>query len=520
MLRPRPSIPGAILATLALSWSITPPLALAQRVEGGGGGAPADPAPARRDAALIERWGRGVLTGPIPDRPREVRDPPRLPATCLVWTTGKEPRAAREALFLAHLGPDGTRPDAAPGSHVAGRWTPREATTPGVWSGAFDHAYLLLPCRGHATVFARLSGAATLIVNGAPFHGDPERRGLRGVPVPLRDGDNDLFVVDADGGFELELWTPETRVVLGTWDARVGDCQNGIRSVPAASTLDSPWASLVLPVFNASSFDAELEFHYGHLVPEGPAVVPPLHEWADGGHVAPLCFMLKFAYAHDLGEPWPADAAAGVMALCAFGAGDRDADRQAMRVARDDAGLLRPGRPLSGLEPRLCDLARSPLLVHATAGDQEQRASAIAIARWLQQRLWYENGVAPEVVADHELAAILERRGFADAHLVLIGDAKRSHAFRALARFDDLRALLPDDIARDADPAYGLRVVGPEAMPAGLPAAVSLVHSRTAEGLLLFAALDLSGDPRLDLDSFKVLPAAAPDALTVVPMPH
>ena len=114
-------------------------------------GPPSSPRP---DAALIEAWGRTVLTGPVP---REFWDPgpaPELPTTFLAVETGLDDRAAREALFTAL--PRGFGPPDPDDANAALAWTSLESAEPGRYRGPFDHAYLRVVA-GRGVCFARLS---------------------------------------------------------------------------------------------------------------------------------------------------------------------------------------------------------------------------------------------------------------------------------------------------------------------------------------------------------------------------
>ena len=471
-------------------------------------GAPSSPHP---DAALIEAWGRTVLTGPVP---RESWDPgpaPELPTTFLAVETGLDDRAAREALFTAL--PSGFGPPDPDDANAALAWTHLESSELGRYRGPFDHAYLrVVAARG--ICFARVSGAELLIVNGEPFVGDPEGRGLRGVPVALEYGDNHLFVVGADGRFELELWRPRTRTVLATWEARVVGMDG--RPFATAERLAMGDDALDVPVFNASLHPMSgLHFHYGRIMVEQDDAIPRLSEWADGGVVAPLCFVLKRAYLIGSENDWTFDGRRGIAPLCAYDDCDDDADRQLVTIDLDQPQAPSARRNLAGGE-RLIGHPRHACLAYATGGDDLEDARALAVARYLQQSLWYHAGAAATVVADHQLSDVIKRRP--NTFAVLVGDAKQSLAWRQLLRFDDLRDLLPADIASDQDPERGLRIVGPSAMPEGLPRRIALVHSRSAFGLRLIAALDLAGDDRIRGASLAVNAGRAGGRLSVVPV--
>lgn len=463
---------------------------------------PGDP-PRRADAELIEAWGRGVLTGPIPETPEEVAPPPTLPEDCLVLDSGLDASASLAAVVLTYLGKQSRRPgEGEPeGTTFGGAWRPLTAQAPGAWSGTFDHAFLRVKVMPREQVcFVRLTGAELMIVNGEPFLGDPQRRGLRGVPVALTSGVNDVFVCGANGAFEIEFWSPRTRVVLGTWDAAMVD----LFGVPLP--LGTRGEQVCVPVFNAStSVVRGLHFHYGHGAVSVPGLIPPLTEWACGGTIAPLCFLSKELFLSDMGQA-PGDPA-WAMPLCAHDGWDRDADRQLAHLVPDvlSEHATRFGS-LTGAERLLFD-ERGTVFVYATAGNAAERAQALAMARFLQQAFWYRAGRAARVIADRDLADgdVTTVEVGSAALLVLVGDAKRSLAWRQLRRFDDLCELLPADIGGDADAEFGLRLVGPTAMPATLPRRIALVHNRSGGGLRLLTALRLS-DERLAGASLTITP--------------
>ena len=109
---------------------------------------------------------------------------------------------------------------------------------------------------------ANLEGASHLFVNGELFVGDVERRGYRGVPVFLRKGRNDVFVLGIDRAFALSFWQPSTRVVMADWDCFLPRREEDLHQ-PLAELL---MGSLFVPVFNVSTETCHhLHRHYGRL---------------------------------------------------------------------------------------------------------------------------------------------------------------------------------------------------------------------------------------------------------------
>jgi len=233
---------------------------------------------------------------------------------------------------------------------------------------------------------AHLSGAELLFVNGQGFVGDSRDRGHRGVPVALRRGDNHLFVLGINGPVELELWLPETRAVLATWDvAWPGE-------IPSAD-------DFAYPVFNASTETADyLHVHYGHAVVEGSTCSPDVSEWRDGGTVPPLGVIMASSYFDSMHEECerPSEQQTALVPICVYFQGDPNADQQILRrgpasqIGR--TGERRTSRSTSAIAGS--PLTRLPTdAVCLLCGERD-----LGRARFDQQLSWYRTWVAPEMV--------------------------------------------------------------------------------------------------------------------------
>ncbi|MFG0319617.1 MAG: hypothetical protein ACF8XB_20260 [Planctomycetota bacterium JB042] len=395
-----PSTRSLVAAVTLFPW-LVPPAAAGER----------DPHRAWR---LGEAWGRSTAAGPHADAPPALPAPLR-PDGWIVARTGLLADRADEALVLRYVVPDDApRPKA--GEPVLGRGEE-------VWRGADSAsddgeqaAFARVEVDAHQVRMARLAGARLLFVNGTPFLGDPERRGYRGVPVELREGENDLLVVGIEeGGFDLELWTPPTRIVIADWDVVVPRATEW--SPPGA--LADGWIGTRPPLFNASA-DAATAIHV-HYEParEGREPACP-GEWVDGWAAPPLGLVQpRGAWTFTMSDDpsgWAADRAR--TSLVAYAHDDPEADRIVLDLPlREDAWSPRPARPPAW--PALADALPDVLVVPAGGGD------ALAAARLWQQRLWYHADHVPEVVLDRDL----DERRDAKRHVVFLGDERTNAAW-------------------------------------------------------------------------------------------
>jgi len=256
---------------------------------------------------------------------------------------------------------------------------------------------------------ARLTGAEVLFVNGEPFVGDPQRRGFRGVPVALRTGTNTLLVGGIAGSFELELWTPKTRTVLGEWDVEW----------PQALPLEE----VTYAVFNASTLPLRgLHVHYGHAVIADENIAPVVDEWRDGGHVLPLGVLVTghwFRDWFDAQSPGIGRGAEVAFPVSVFGPGDTRADRRVVRgriPAKGEPPQF-PGRLSSAAHTGIFNRVSrhtsfeqgmvfgpsrdaGTLVVYGTQGPPQEAAALLARVRFDIQRLWYRTRFTPEAISD------------------------------------------------------------------------------------------------------------------------
>lgn len=325
---------------------------------------------------------------------QESSDEALAPFSPRSWLVLEEERPLYETLFHAE----------PPSSNSEGWRSLEEARLP----AGTRLAYCRFDVDGAHVRMARLTGAETLFVNGEPFWGDPEERGWRGVPVALRAGVNHLFVKGVRAETELELWVPETRLVVGTWDAQS----------PKLSSRPSSWWDFVhFPIFNASTEIAHgLHVHYGRAAPESWGA-GGASEWADGGSIPPLAmFPANVTFMVDYEEYAPGDPneevddEAAVIRLEVYVRKAATADTPVLRIP---IGVERrpTRRPLNPILQTLVrpapirqlssdDMEPGTLFVHGTGGTPEEDAALLAAARYDQARLAYRTNCTPMLVSD------------------------------------------------------------------------------------------------------------------------
>ncbi len=395
-----PSNRSLVAAVTLFAW-LAPPAAAGER----------DP---HRAWALGEAWGRSTAAGPHADAP------PDLPASLrpdgwIVARTGLPSDPAEEALLLRYVVPDDA-PRPTEGDPVLdGREEVWRRAGPASDDGA-QAAFARVEVDTDQVRMARLAGARLLFVNGAPFLGDPERRGYGGVPVELRGGENELLVVGIEeDGFDLELWSPPTRIVIADWDIVLPRATEW--SPPGA--LADGWIGVRPPLFNASS-DAATAIHVHYeQAREGREPGCP-SEWADGWAAPPLGLVQpRGAWTFTMSDDpaaWAADRAR--TSLVVYEEDDPEADRIVLdHPLGEDAWSPRPARPPAW--PALADALPDVLVVPTGDGD------ALAAARLWQQRLWYHADRVPRVVLDRDLDA----KRTAKAHVVFLGDERTNAAW-------------------------------------------------------------------------------------------
>ena len=259
----------------------------------------------------------------------------------------------------------------------------REQSDVGPLQGRFQAAVTTVFADEDHVRFVRAPGASAVFVNGEGFAADPDRRGWLGFPVGLRDGANEVLVAGVQGGFELEMWDPVSRLVVATWALHNEGLEKAWRE---------GWGYLYFPIFNASTGTADqLHFHYGDARP--PTDRPHLEEWADGGRIVPLgliekrvCVDLVDTAAHAKGlflSP--------ILVQCAK---DDHATRQLIEVRFDHPQPTWPTRQARRWPPEPCarDFFFSAALLIEATGDPGMDEATLEVARFFQQRLWESAG--------------------------------------------------------------------------------------------------------------------------------
>lgn len=385
-----------------------------------------EPAPYPIDRGI---WGEGELAGPVPER-APPPPPPPIEVTDWLWFAGAAPPLGVYLRWAA----EGMEPPREGDELEDARWAGGAPPEGATW------AFASVTVETDEVRMARLPGAEVLFVNGEGFWGDPRRYGFRGVPVALRAGENALFVTGFDASdeqppFELELWKPATRCVLGTWDVAWPLCIG--REIPDGGLPPA----VELPIFNSSEEPIEsLHLHYGNAAPEDGTSSPRLAEWADGAWVAPLG-MTWARHAYFLGfsagtEHDPARTA--LFPLCAYSEGDADAARELVRgpyfgAEPEELPVAPPGRGRAMLARSLLHRhAYEPrhvfdddlYFVYGTAGTEAEVRRALARARFDQQMVGYLADRVPVLLSDRALLARLGRGKIerAEPTIVLYGN--------------------------------------------------------------------------------------------------
>jgi hypothetical protein len=424
---------------------------------------------------LARAWGYdNTLAGSIPKEPRPASPAPIRPDEYLVVEAGASDQQAWEAFVIRYV-LDRNSPVPGEGSPAPlgeAKWHRVKMPTQGELKAEIRFAYATLHSDRREVRMARLPGASVLFVNGEGVIGDPERRGFLGVPVELRAGDNQVFVAGIKGGFELEFWKPETRVVMNTFGL-------GYPHLGYPNLMDLG-AGLVLPIFNASTEPVvDLHCHYGHACCDDGRLVPRVTDWQDGGRLAPLGMCLKHLPLFDFDERVREDCEVLLVPLCVQDAPDTDADRRVACLHIGDEGM----RPTT--HPRWDDarLASGSRFVYGTRGTEEDRATSLALARYCQQRLWYWTNLCPTLVSDEQFQTPTEMEVLNwGANAFLFGDA-RTNAITASLSF-------PSEEPSSEEPTL-LRVRAPlREEPAKARAALGVFSGHDARTMRLLYAVD------------------------------
>ena len=318
-------------------------------------------------------------------------------------------------------------------------------------------AYARIESAAAEVRMARLTGGAVLFVNGEPFPGDPQRWGFQGVPVALQEGANELYVIDAPDGFELELWKPARRMVVGNWDFNWW-AWTGVAS--------GPW-DLAVPLFNASTEEAEfVHFHYGRAVADPSARPFATQEWNDGFRIPPLGVRRALAMSV-VRESLPAEAPRAYVPLEVYAGEAEEPARTCVFLqgpAADGWPVALPGRDGRGggalrkVLTRADRPAESPLwLVHGTAGSDEEDAALLALARFDSLALEYGGKLAAEVWSDADFGTTYYPGGKWESlpervTLVLYGNASSNLLWPAV--LSGAQPALPPELA-EPGPAAG-----------------------------------------------------------------
>ncbi len=362
-------------------------------------------------------WGSGEFADPVPEHaPSPPTDP--IEVDVWLWLAGD---AVPLSVFQQYVTESATPPRV--GEEFGGTtWTSAKPMEGVSW------AYARVQVAADEVRMARLTGAEVLFVNGEGFYGDPRRKGFRGVPVALRAGANELFVTGIDGPFELELWSPAKRCVIGTWDV--------VWTILGVYSGDSDILDdVAFPVFNASTVAAQyLHVHYGRMAPEG-APIPLVTEWRDGHFVAPLGMTWVGTYSQDLSNVPKLDGRWFIAPVAVYADGDDDTTEEP-EFLRWQASVSQPRDPRapSDRNAAIFDggiLGHHPLashyFVYGTAGTEEENRRSLARARFDQQLVGYLAGRAPLLMSDRE---ILQRAVHAGRPLVLYGNEDINAAWK------------------------------------------------------------------------------------------
>jgi hypothetical protein len=397
---------------------------------------PADP---RFDPAI---WGEGYGIGGPPPDPRFRPPPPLVPDHWLV--VPEKDRADPESILRRWiLDPRSSPPvgvdDPSRVDVAADRWLMRRDSDAGESTCAFTTIRSAIA----EVRMARLTGAEWMLVNGVPVGGDPERRGVRGFPVPLIAGENRIFVASGGACFDFELWKPSTRLAFEAFD--IGWPGDG---------------DVTYPILNTSLETVRyVHVHYGHAVRPTEGCCPELSDWRDGGHIAPLAMMLGGSYYDDIVGCGPVNPAARdvLVPICVYANEGELADRRLLRRQPDEAGRQPNNFESVGRHPRKESLAHARLLslpgtcVYPSVGSSEETEIGLEASRFHQQLAWYVHGGIPLVLSDVDfLQADNERPnswlgwklaggwGVDDVSVVLRGNADTNSAWPEIV-YDSLR---------------------------------------------------------------------------------
>jgi len=383
------------------------------------------------DEEILEAWGNPgfFFYGPVRPSPRCKQQVIR-PTDWLVIDPRQSdagPMRRWDWFLTWHILADGARPpepDERGPFDVDARW--ERALLPAVGQLQGEFAYTRVTVDEPGVFMAWLPGADAIFINGDAFMGDPQRRGYGGVPIALNAGDNDVYVAGIQDSFELELREPASRIVIATWDVWYP------RQAPPNARTECV-DDILIPLFNASLRPVEdLHYHYRSAVSDEPGIIPGLGDWACQGDLPPLGLFMKHTYLFDLAEEvWKGDV--GRMALCTYENGDKSADRKILRLTFNGPRSEYRTRWPVPWQTLASTLMRPTYVVYGTQGADGMADASLAVARYLQQFLWYHADVIPVLVPDTTFLDWHDGRSD-NTSVILIGNPRSNSAWPAMKK--------------------------------------------------------------------------------------
>ena len=305
----------------------------------------------------------------------------------------------------------------------------------GEWTGDARAARTTLTVASPEIRFARAPGVTTILVNGEPFQGDPERRGDLGVPIVLRAGENSIEALGLNGGFELELWQPMTQIVIGTW---------AVRFYRPCGVWPELSAHVDVPLFNASiSSCNEVEFSYGRAV-DPARVDPKLTAGASPGMAVPLGLAHSHAHLFDWHQQLPSSTSVCLQALQARALADDRPARALLAVPLQGDPPQYGGRQMPNWPRSLVryvgedQILWGTLFVVEDDTSDEFRRAALAAARWAQQSLWYRASLRIDLVSESHASLHFDEEVLNQYSSIVTFGRASDASVEGLHRIDDL----------------------------------------------------------------------------------
>jgi dienelactone hydrolase len=190
----------------------------------------------------------------------------------------------RDAVFERYLlQPDAEPPatgDTVVGEHGEGTWEPLEADESGKLEGGIGYAYCAFEVPETTFALARLTGAASLFIDGQGYAGDYYGFGFAGVPVELTAGRHDLFVTGHRGSQRLQFTPVDEGLMSGDWDQIAphllpGERPSGYLGALLVNVSREPSGPLVV-VYGGTSLGAEVIDEGRVELPQGIAALGQL----------------------------------------------------------------------------------------------------------------------------------------------------------------------------------------------------------------------------------------------------